>query len=91
MKRSTATGKNRKFVITIFTCTCRVLQKMLSNSRKGSFSFKALKVLSLYSIHFISDSLTFADQAKTFNFPPSVFLCSYGRSSRSQQEPDDSI
>ena len=41
MKRSTTTGKNRKFVIIIFMCTCRVLQTMLSNSRKGSFSFKA--------------------------------------------------
>ena len=41
MKKSTATGKNRKFVIIIFTCACRVLQKMLSDSRKGSFSFKA--------------------------------------------------
>ena len=41
MKKSTAMGKNRKFVIIIFTCACRVLQKMLSNSRKGSFSFKA--------------------------------------------------
>ena len=41
MKRSTATSKNRKFVIIIFTCACRVLSKMLSNSRKGSFSFKA--------------------------------------------------
>ena len=41
MKRSTATGKNRKFVIIIFTCACRVLSKMLSNSRKGSFRFKA--------------------------------------------------
>ena len=34
-------------------------------------------VLSLYSTHCISDSLTFADKVKTFNFPPSVFLCSY--------------
>ena len=25
MKRSTATGKNRKFVIIIFVCACRVL------------------------------------------------------------------
>ena len=30
-----------KFVIIIFTRACRVLQKMLSNSRKGGFSFKA--------------------------------------------------
>ena len=41
MKRSTATEKNRKFAIIIFTCAGRVLQKMLSNSRKGSFSLKA--------------------------------------------------
>ena len=34
-------------------------------------------VLSLYSTHCISDSFTFADKVKTFNFPPSVFLCSY--------------
>ena len=33
-------------------------------------------VLSLYSTHFISDSFTFADKVRTFNFPPSVFLCS---------------
>ena len=35
-------------------------------------------VLSLYSTYCISDSFTFADKVKTFNFPPSVFLCSYG-------------
>ena len=34
-------------------------------------------VLSLYSTYCISDSFTFADKVKTFNFPPSVFLCSY--------------
>ena len=34
-------------------------------------------VLSLYSTNCISDSFTFADKVKTFNFPPSVFLCSY--------------
>ena len=34
-------------------------------------------VLSLYSTHCISDSFTFADKVKTFNVPPSVFLCSY--------------
>ena len=34
-------------------------------------------VLSLYSTHCIFDSFTFADKVKTFNFPPSVFLCSY--------------
>ena len=34
-------------------------------------------VLSLYSIHCITDSFTFADKVRTFNFPPSVFLCSY--------------
>ena len=34
-------------------------------------------VLSLYSIHCISDSFTFADQVKTFNFPPSVYIYSY--------------
>ena len=34
-------------------------------------------VLSLYSTHCISDSFTFADKVKTFNFPPSVFLCFY--------------
>ena len=33
-------------------------------------------VLSLYSTHCISDSFTFAHKVKTFNFPPSVFLCS---------------
>ena len=33
-------------------------------------------VLSLYSTHCISDSFTFADKVRTFNFPPSVFLCS---------------
>ena len=33
-------------------------------------------VLSLYSTYCISDSFTFADKVKTFNFPPSVFLCS---------------
>ena len=42
MKRSTATGKNRKFVIIIFTCACRVLQEMFSYGRKGSFSLKLL-------------------------------------------------
>ena len=34
-------------------------------------------VLSLYSTHCISDFFTFADKVETFNFPPSVFLCSY--------------
>ena len=34
-------------------------------------------VLSLYSIHCISDFFTFADKVRTFNFSPSVFLCSY--------------
>ena len=34
-------------------------------------------VRSLYSTHCISDSFTFADKVRTFNFPPSVFLCSY--------------
>ena len=34
-------------------------------------------VLLLYSTNCISDSFTFADKVKTFNFPPSVFLCSY--------------
>ena len=34
-------------------------------------------VLSLYSIHCISDSFTFTVKVKTFNFPPFVFLCSY--------------
>ena len=34
-------------------------------------------VLLLYSTYCISDSFTFADKFKTFNFPPSVFLCSY--------------
>ena len=34
-------------------------------------------VLSLYSTHCISNSFTFADKVKTFNFPLSVFLCSY--------------
>ena len=34
-------------------------------------------VLSLHSTHCISDSFTFADKVKTFNFPPSVFLCFY--------------
>ena len=34
-------------------------------------------VFSLYSTHCISDSFTFADKVKTFNFPSSVFLCSY--------------
>ena len=34
-------------------------------------------VLSLYSTYCIFDSFTFADKVKTFNFPPSVFLCSY--------------
>ena len=34
-------------------------------------------VLSLYSTYCISDFFTFADKVKTFNFPPSVFLCSY--------------
>ena len=32
MKRSTATGKNGKLVIIIFTCACRILY--------GSFNFK---------------------------------------------------
>ena len=30
-----------------------------------------------YTTNCISDSFTFADKVKTFNFPPSVFLCSY--------------
>ena len=34
-------------------------------------------VLSLYSTYCISDSFTFADKIKTFNFFPSVFLCFY--------------
>ena len=34
-------------------------------------------VFSLYSTHCISDSFTFADKVRTFNFPPFVFLCSY--------------
>ena len=34
-------------------------------------------VLSLYSTRCISDFFTFADKVRTFNFPPSVFLCSY--------------
>ena len=34
-------------------------------------------VLSLYSTHCISDSFTFADKIRTFNFPLSVFLYSY--------------
>ena len=34
-------------------------------------------VLSLYSTYCISDSFTFTDKVKTFNFPPSVFLCFY--------------
>ena len=34
-------------------------------------------VLSLYTTQCISDSFTFADKVKTFNFPPSVFLCSH--------------
>ena len=34
-------------------------------------------VLSLYYTHCISDSFTFADKVKTFNFPRSVFLCSH--------------
>ena len=33
--------------------------------------------LSLYSTHCISDSFTFANKVKTFNFPSSAFLCSY--------------
>ena len=41
MKSSTATGKNGKFVIVVFTCTCRVLQEMLPYSGERSFSFKA--------------------------------------------------
>ena len=41
MKKSTATGKNREYVVIIFVCACRVLQKMLFYGRKGSFSFKA--------------------------------------------------
>ena len=34
-------------------------------------------VFSLYSTHCISDSFTFADKVKSFNFPLSVLLCSY--------------
>ena len=34
-------------------------------------------VLSLNFTHCISNSFTFADKVKTFNFPQSVFLCSY--------------
>lgn len=34
-------------------------------------------VLSLYSSHCISDSFTFADAVRNFNFSSSVFLCSY--------------
>ena len=34
MKRNTATGKNRKFVVIIFVCACRVLYKMLSYGRR---------------------------------------------------------
>ena len=34
-------------------------------------------VLSLYFAHCISDSFTFAHKIRTFDFLPSVFLCSY--------------
>ena len=34
-------------------------------------------VLSLYFAHCIPDSFTFADKVRTFNFSPSVFICSY--------------
>ena len=41
MKRNTATGKNKKFDIIIFTCANRVMQEILTYSIKVSFSFKA--------------------------------------------------
>ena len=44
-------------------------------------------VLSLYSTHCISDSFTFADEVKTFNFPSSVFLSSYDVCSLSTNVP----
>ena len=44
-------------------------------------------VLSLYSTHCISNSFTFADKVKTFNFPPSAFLCSYDVCSLSTNVP----
>ena len=34
-------------------------------------------IFSLYSTHCISDFFTFDEKVRTFNFPPSVFLCSY--------------
>ena len=42
MKRTTATGKNGKFVIIAFTCACRVSSEMLSYSGERNFSFKVL-------------------------------------------------
>ena len=41
MKRSTATGKNRKFVIIIFTCELGFCKRCCPIAEKGSFSFKA--------------------------------------------------
>ena len=42
MKRSTATGRNKKFVIIIFTCACRVLLEVLSYSRNEVSALKLL-------------------------------------------------
>ena len=39
--KSTASGKNGKFAIVVFTYTCRVLQEMLPYSGERSFSFTA--------------------------------------------------
>ena len=45
MRRSTATGKNGKSVMIVFTCACRVLENMLSYRGERSFSFKAFNWL----------------------------------------------
>ena len=76
MKRSTASGKNRKFVIIIFTCACRVLQKMLSNSRKKVLAFLLLDNIFCKTLHahvniMITNFLFLPEAVLLFIFPPS--------------------
>ena len=42
MKRSTATGKNRKFVVIIFVCACRVCKRCCPMAEKEVSVLKLL-------------------------------------------------